>query len=428
MASDSSSIQPITLHFQNLVRVAGEAIEGRVDLHVPLAHKDGIEQLQIEMRGVIKTRIRQSTGQAVIVHKQTVPLFSSSQTLWTSNSEQISSDVVSCPFRFTLPENLPPSFCYTKLSHPDATIRYSLEVVADRPGILKRNSHIRRVFLVMPAASESQVLARESLRQGWAGPWKVATQSSKIRQEIWGDYSHAHATVSLPDLASFPIVIPIPYTLQIVTETKPLNRSDRPEDKHGKPLFPAPPTHSSEVQQVLHRKTEYAVRDKLLPHEKSGQDTFDLRKSQSLADNTESSTLFRRTHAAHAQPMEPAEVHAIVDEPEWIQKDEKGRGIWRRSVRFTSTLTFPFAPSFNTETLHWGYTLKFTIPFPGMGNDLELEVPIHLGPSSACPPPTGALSYADIPPAGPPSMLDFPPDYWESNNPDWDDEKVDEKR
>jgi hypothetical protein len=59
MASTSSDPQqqPITLHFQNLVRVAGETIEGCVDLHVPLLRKDGIENLRIEMQGVIKTYV-----------------------------------------------------------------------------------------------------------------------------------------------------------------------------------------------------------------------------------------------------------------------------------------------------------------------------------------------------------------------------------
>lgn len=61
MAPSSSQPHPITLHFQNLVRVAGETIEGRVDLNLPLARKDGIEHLRIEMRGVIKTCVYSTT-------------------------------------------------------------------------------------------------------------------------------------------------------------------------------------------------------------------------------------------------------------------------------------------------------------------------------------------------------------------------------
>ncbi|KAF7344463.1 Arrestin-N domain-containing protein [Mycena sanguinolenta] len=432
MTSDSSSTQPFTLHFQNIVRVAGEVIEGRVDVHVPLMHEDGIEHVRIEMQGVIKTTIYRQYGQVSVLHKQTVPLCSSSQILWTPESTQSDADVASYPFQFTLPEDLPPSFCYGKYSPPDATIRYSLEIIGERPGVFHRNRRVRRVFLVMPAASESQLLASESLRQGWEGPWKVTTKDAKVRQGIWGDYSHVYATLSLPDLPSFPISTPIPYTLHVVTETKTLDRSDRPE-KHGKPLFPLPPTQTPELSQVLRRKIEYVVHEKLITHKEKRKDTFDLQKSQSLVDNTASSRV-RRAQTTQTQPMESAqEVDAVVDEPEWIPKDEKGRGIWRRSVHFTSTLAFPFAPTASTETINWEYTLQFTIPFPGIGNDLELELPIHLSPTSACPPPpTGApgsssLTYADVLPAGPPPMFDLPPTYWSNDDHDWDDEKNEKK-
>ncbi|KAF7344451.1 Arrestin-N domain-containing protein [Mycena sanguinolenta] len=430
MASDSSSTQPITLHFQDIVRVAGEVIEGRVDVHVPLTREDGIDHVRIDLQGVIKTHICSWNGteDRFDDHEQTVHLCSSSQILWTSQPRRRDSDVVSCLFRFDLPENLPPSFCSsTSKTSPDATIRYSLEVVGVRPGVFRWNRRIRRIFLVMPSASESQLLARESLRQGWEGPWKITAKDAKVRQGIWGDYSRVYATLSLPDLPSFPISNPIPYTLHVVTETKTIDRSD------GKPPFPLPPTQTSELSQVLRRKIEYVVREKFDTHKEKRKDTFDLQKSQSLLDNTASPRV-RRAQTTQTRPRESAQkVDAVVDEPEWIPKDEKGRGIWRRSVHFTSTLAFPFAPTASTETINWEYTLQFTVPFPGFGNDLELKVPIHLSPTSACPPPpTGApgssgITYADILPAGPPPMVDLPPTYWSSDSHDWDDEKDEQK-
>ncbi|KAJ7869223.1 hypothetical protein B0H14DRAFT_3440925 [Mycena olivaceomarginata] len=319
MASTSSDPQqqPITLHFQNLIRVAGETIEGCVDLHIPLLRKDGIENLRIEMQGIARMY-----GQVTVMHKQVVPLFpAQSQSLWTSESPHSDSDVVSFPFRFTLPEDLPPSFAFGSYS---AVVKYSLEVVGEKPkpSVFHRNRRVQRVLVVMPAASEGQLLARESLRQGWNGPWKAITQDEKVRQGIW--------------------------------ETNTLDRSDRPEDKHGKPLFPVPPTQSSELKQVFCRKTEYTARYGGL-HEEKRKDTFDLHRSQALANTTEMK--------------------------KWIPKDDKERGIWRRSVRFTSTLAFPFAPTSTTEILRWSYTLLFTISFPGIGNDLKLEVP---GPPRPC--------------------------------------------
>ncbi|KAJ7869219.1 hypothetical protein B0H14DRAFT_2346179, partial [Mycena olivaceomarginata] len=49
------------------------------------------------------------------------------------------SDVVSLPFQFTLPEDLPPSFAFGSYS---ATVRYSPEVVGERPGVFHRNRRV----------------------------------------------------------------------------------------------------------------------------------------------------------------------------------------------------------------------------------------------------------------------------------------------
>jgi hypothetical protein len=54
MASNTPH-EAITLHFQNVVRVAGETIAGRVDLNVALAQEHRIEQLRIKFRGSITT-------------------------------------------------------------------------------------------------------------------------------------------------------------------------------------------------------------------------------------------------------------------------------------------------------------------------------------------------------------------------------------
>ncbi|KAJ7754566.1 hypothetical protein B0H16DRAFT_1542796 [Mycena metata] len=422
--------QLITIRFPNLVRVAGETIEGHVDFNVPLARKDGIENLRFEVRGVIRTQIYRQYGDAGIVHKETVPLFSSVDSLWTPESPDTGSDVVSLPFRFKLPDDLPPSFYRW-----DGTVRYSLEAVCERPGKFHPNRRARQIFSVTPAASKNQLLAKESLRQGWTGPWKETKKEEKIRQGIWGEYSHVYATFSIPDLPSFPIATPIPYSFQIVTETKTVDHSDHPDDKHGHPLFPAPPTLSTDLTQILCRKIECRVRTdnifsrtkpKYTHHEKRTE-TFDLQKNRRLEEkDRKAPTDYGQTESITCTQA----VEAIVDEPEWIPKDHKSRGIWRRSVRFTSTLTLPFAPTLSSETIDWQYILQFVVPFPGLTNNFKLEIPLELGPGLACPPPpTGAPgssnhSYADVLPAGPaPSILDLPPAYWGEDGHDWDDDK-----
>jgi hypothetical protein len=56
MASNTAP-QPITLHFQNVVRVAGETIAGSVDLNLGLAQEEHIEELRIKFRGATTTYV-----------------------------------------------------------------------------------------------------------------------------------------------------------------------------------------------------------------------------------------------------------------------------------------------------------------------------------------------------------------------------------
>ncbi|KAJ7099456.1 hypothetical protein B0H15DRAFT_547524 [Mycena belliarum] len=412
--------QPITLNFHDVVRIAGEILEGTVDLNVAAAQDDHIEQLRIKFRGAIATKITVNHGQNNSVHRETVPLVHSDLTLWTQGAAfpKAGSHVLSCPFRFQLPDNLPPSF-HGSLPSRSGIISYSLEVVGDRPGLFRSNRRIRRIISVLPAASQTQLVVTEALRQGWMGQWKTFTQSEQLRTGLWGDYSHAHAILSLPDLPAFPVATPIPFSLHITTETKPVKRSDRPEEKPGKPLFPAPPTASSQLKLGLRRETTVRVRQRTRELE----DTFDLQAIRDIRDTTE-----KRPASASASVSVPA----MVDEPEWVPQDSKDRGVWKRAVHFNSTLTFPYAPTFSTQTLAWHYTVHVVVPFPGIGNGLKLQFPITLAPGWPCPPPPigvpgssrARAGYADVIPAGPPPMLDLPPAYWAGDEHDWDDEKT----
>ncbi|KAJ7287061.1 hypothetical protein C8J57DRAFT_1282699 [Mycena rebaudengoi] len=392
----ASSNEAISLHFQDLVRVAGEIIQGRVDLNVALAQEDNIEHLRIKLRG-------RSTRKSLIRQDKA---------LWDIGAAfpEPGSHILACPFEFHLPEGLPPSFHCSAHSRT-AAISYSLEVVGDRPGFFQFNRRIRRLISVVPAASQGQLLAKESFRQGFVGRWRTLGQDEKLRQGIWGDYSYAQAELMIPDTPSFPIATEVPFSFHVITRTKPMNRSERPEDKHGKPLFPAPPTLSSDIKFLLVRDTNIRVRSRA----RHVNDQFKLKGS--LGDVTR-----------------VAAVRAVADEPEWIpdpgEKDEKNRGIWKRAIHFESAVALPYAPSYMSETVDWAYKLRFEVPFPGIGNDLTGDVPIYLDPASACPPPpfgaagSSRMTYADVLPAGPPPpMDDLPPLYWSGDHHDWDDEK-----
>ncbi|KAF7344452.1 Arrestin-N domain-containing protein [Mycena sanguinolenta] len=363
MAGTASQL--ITLHFQNVLRVAGETIAGSVDLNMALAQQEHIEELRIKFVGAITTTQipTQHPGELSITQRETVPLFHSDQVLWTQWSGAFpaaDSHVISLGFRFQLPANLPPSFDCDDGADGGGAISYSLEVEGDGPGISRPKPRVYRDFSVVPAASQNQLLAKEFLQQGWQGAWKSIKRDTQLRQGIWGEYSHAAVTVSrFPACRPFPIATSIPYKLHIVTETKMSIRG---------------------------------VAD------------------EAAADNT-------------VGPPHNRNVEVVVDEPEWVPKNgSKDRGLWRRSVHFNSTLDFPFAPTTSAETLEWGYGLRFIVPFPGHGNDLKIELPIHLDPSASCPLlDTSSRTNTDVPLTGPSPRLDLPNSYRSEEEDDWDE-------
>ncbi|KAF7344441.1 Arrestin-N domain-containing protein [Mycena sanguinolenta] len=364
--------QPIALHFQSdpIRRVAGETIAGSVDLNIARAQEEHIEKLRIEFRGAITTQVtEQNPGRAGATHRAVVPLIHSDQVLWTQRSAVSAADShhnISLAFQFKLPANLPPSFhCHDSANGHDESSPLCLQ------------------------PRRTSCWSKKSLQQGWAGGWGGITRDRQLRQGIWGEYSRAAVTLSLPDLPSFPIATPIPCRLHIVTETKTMDRTERPEDKRGKPLFPVPPTESAKLHLKLQRTTHVWASYKL-EHVK---DTFDIQPVRNSSEDSQQRNV----------------------KAEWVpKKDSKDRGFWRRSVDLNTTFDFPFAPTTSTTNLAWNYKIQLIIPFPGLGNDLKIELPIHLGASASAPLPpppisasgTSSLASADVLPAGTPPTLD----------------------
>ncbi|KAJ7935250.1 hypothetical protein B0H13DRAFT_1950194 [Mycena leptocephala] len=380
------------LHLPNVVRVAGETIQGRVELNVARAQDDGIESLCINLRGsIVTTIIESNTDGSDTKHERTIELINSAKSLWERGTvfPNPGSHVLVLSFQFKLPDDLPPSFHLSVLHH-EALISYTLEVVGSRPGLLRRDRLITKIIPVLPAASPAQWAAKTSLRKGWNDAWTTIFTEQKIRYGIWGDHSHARAEVKIPDLTSFPRATPIPLKLCIETRTKPMSRTAAPVDKNNKPIFPAPPTQSAEVKLFFQREANIFVE----------------RRNGTVKDSFQ-------THGGFGDPTSTS-VKSTIEEPEWIPDPEReGRGVWKRSVRFETTVSLPFAPTFSTETVDCKYSLCFNVSFPGIGNDMKFYVPIHLDPAHVCP-PTPSPDYADnIPPnwSPPLALLDLPPAY-----------------
>lgn len=59
MASQSttSTDGPLTLHFHDMTRVAGEMIQGSVELNLISAQEDNLDRLRIKFRGTIHSYV-----------------------------------------------------------------------------------------------------------------------------------------------------------------------------------------------------------------------------------------------------------------------------------------------------------------------------------------------------------------------------------
>ncbi|KAJ6497530.1 hypothetical protein C8R45DRAFT_983253 [Mycena sanguinolenta] len=331
---------PVTLYFHDITRVAGDTITGQVDLDVAL--RGNLEHLQITLKGTIYCRITggERRGGTTTDRRQTITLFDSNIRLWDRGTAfpAPGSHILHCPFQFLLPENLPPSVhCVT--ANCKGIICYALELVGKRAGFYSKNLRIRRVISVVPSATQRQLLTRESLRQGWDGLWRDFTKEEKLRQGIWGEYSRARVRLTLPDMVSYPTATAIPFSFHVETETKSMPSSGAPVDKHGKPLFPAPPGVSSNVKLVVHRRAEVRA------------DRF----SASVEDD----------FIPEGSLSDVAQVQQFFEEPEWIRsaglKGEKGQGIWKRAVHFHSAVVMPYAPTTLTRILGWRVSHFFYI-------------------------------------------------------------------
>ncbi|KAF7362362.1 Arrestin-N domain-containing protein [Mycena venus] len=379
MAPQNVASPAFVLHFPDAVRVAGETIQGRVELDVASAQDEGIENLSVNLKGsIVTTIIETNFDGSDTKYERVIELIDIRKSLWERGTAfpDPGSHMLVLPFKFKLPRSLPPSFHLSVLHHK-ALISYTLEVVGSRPGLFRKDRMIRKVFPVLPAASPEQILAKKSLKKGWEGDWRTTFVERKMRPGIWGDYSHVRAEVKIPDLESFPRATALPLDLSFETRTKPMTRTAAPVDKHNKPLFPAPPTLSSDVKLFFEREASIYAEPKI----GTAIDSFE-------------------THCGFGDP-ESSSVKSTINEAEWIPDPErKDYGVWKRSVRFETSVTLPFAPTFSTETIECKYFLNFAVSFPGIGNDLELHVPIHLDPAHAC--PSFAMNYADVPPEGPP--------------------------
>src|ERR1700722_1816923 len=137
--------------------------------------------------------IHQSMGGAGTTHWETIPLINSEIPL----RERGRSLLPRYPFQFVLPSTLLPSFYHssTNTNYTEGAVKYFVEVVAKRDGLFRVYRNIRKVFPVVPAASQSDIRTKALLMGGWRQGWNSIKLENRIRRWPRGGYSHVLADV-----------------------------------------------------------------------------------------------------------------------------------------------------------------------------------------------------------------------------------------
>jgi hypothetical protein len=135
-----------------------------------------------------------STGTTVVYYTDVKPLVRDEATLWTN--QQPGSGVLELPFEFTLPADLPPALHAHSGHWYKATISYAVQVVAERPGLLRFNRRIGQTFPVLPLATDEQAKVAPRLSQGWDGDWKTSEKTHLVRKGLWGDHAKVEGQVN----------------------------------------------------------------------------------------------------------------------------------------------------------------------------------------------------------------------------------------
>ena len=139
----------------------------------------------------------------------------------------------------------------------------------------------------------------------------------------------------IPELDAFPIFTSIPYTLTIITHSKPMKHDDNMTDESP---FPAPPKEPHEVSFWL--ESDVFLKTKSWTADRK--DNFITHLG-----GLESQRAYSKVSRA------PVEVERL--EKVWLPEDEKrktGKGRWKQEVTFRSTLRLNCTPSFESETVN----------------------------------------------------------------------------
>ncbi|TBU44365.1 hypothetical protein BD309DRAFT_40979 [Dichomitus squalens] len=327
----SSLSSALTVVVPPSIHCTGGFVEGEVQLNFRHLQEEDINQVHIALRGEIQSRARRGRR----TYEENHLILNTSLPLWSKGSAYPPPglDIFRLPFRFHLPEGIPPSFHYSKW-YPDigGSVVYVLETTGVREGLLKVNKRIPTPIVVTP---------RDEIRKG-----------------IWGEYATARVVLSIPDVPVLPLFAELPFVIDITTTTAPLARAKADALPPDKPIFPAPPVAHSEIQFRLYRNLVLSPKGYVWTTDDAVACFF-------------------------GAGIDARDVVADIDLPEkqWVvdqvsPHDGEEKGSWVQRSVFTSKFTLNLPPTFVAPGLTVQYYLSLEVPFPGIGNDIRIQVPV----------------------------------------------------
>ncbi|KAI0641603.1 hypothetical protein C8Q79DRAFT_919106 [Trametes meyenii] len=388
---NTSNPAAILVNLPRTLYVSGCAIEGEVELNFRQLAQDNIQEIHVKLRGNAKTVITRDKTTL----RDNIDLVRDDVVLWSQGSYYPApgEHILRVPFRLQLPPDVPPSFQYGGFMKAGrASVRYSVTAVGVRPGALQFNRRVR-VPLALVQKDEDAHQARAkftALAAGDEGRWRTDFKEEKIRRGLWGDYATVQVQLSIPDTPNLPLFVPIPFIIKVKSISAPLTHARAEAHPPDKPVFPPVPDTYGKLEFKLVRKLFIRAR------------IFTER-------NTTDVVVFSRDITVA--------VDADVPDREWVplegdgekkgDKDPDAKGTWVQRATFRSTFRLDCAPSFALDIIKCEYRLAVKVPFPGLGNDIQLSMPVTV--TSGIDAPVVRDDPGTQEPGTNPGLLDLPP-------------------
>ncbi|KAF8510121.1 hypothetical protein BU17DRAFT_98383 [Hysterangium stoloniferum] len=386
---------------------------------VRLGTKDleSIEQIQVSLVCTVRTiHHRYYGGTSHDYRRETTKLFHRDQTLWSRAPGDTSSPSADISFSIVIPEvgndprgndpnaPLPPSFEAGGRTGwamtPIGFVKYHIKASVERKGSFRFKERAFQPFIFLPPSSAPPLLppipesiSYESL-DTLESLWQVYKSTSKIRHGIFSSMPPAQAltTLWLPDVQSFPRLTKIPFFLCLTIRSNPGNKSELAK---GSPPKDIPEPKLDKAYLHLRRTIRACARRGVQYHTR----TFDKQPTDNF-------------------------LHGLTfQESDWSLKNARGgeTAFWEKGYLWRGLWTFKEAPNFVNRQLRVTYTLVAEVPIKGIGNDAKL-VSRNLDISS------GIIrgDNAETLPVQEMMGEDFPPDYFDDNEGDGEDDHEEE--